>query len=173
MLYLRTLQGNAGAEKMPGDPSRGAALFFGKARCSECHMAAGKGGFLASDLTGYGENRTLTELRHAITAPASNRQQHTKEATVRTADGHLYEGLVRAEDNFSLALLTQEGKFLLFQKADLASISFDPKTTMPADYGTTLSASELNDLVSYLMELRRKIDPAASKKQSRGGWEDD
>ena len=173
MSYLRDLQGKARTEKMPGDPSQGGALFFGRARCAECHTADGKGGFLASDLTGYGEHRTARELRRAITSPGSDPEKQTKQATVRTADGHSYQGTVRTEDNFSLALLTKEGKFLLFQKSDLASVSLDPKSTMPTDYGSSLTEIELNDLVSYLMQLRRKVDPAASQKVSRGGWEDD
>jgi cytochrome c oxidase cbb3-type subunit 3 len=171
--YLLELQGKAGSEKMPGDSHRGAALFFGKARCAECHMAEGNGGFLASDLTGYAENRSARELRRAITSPGSNRDEHTKQAVVRTADGHVYHGMVRQEDNFSLGLLTSDGKFLLFQKGDLASVSFDRKSPMPTDYGKTLSGAELDDLVSYLMQLRKKVDPAASQRASRGGWEDE
>src|SRR5271155_3823828 len=49
--YLRTLQGTKTRLKLPGDPVRGETVFFGKAGCSGCHMVAGEGGFIASDLS--------------------------------------------------------------------------------------------------------------------------
>ena len=52
--YLRTLQGRQLDIKLPGNPKGGEALFFGRARCSECHMVNGKGGFIGSDLSLYG-----------------------------------------------------------------------------------------------------------------------
>lgn len=171
--YLRDLQGKAGTQKMPGDPQAGAALFFGKAGCAQCHMAAGKGGFLASDLTGYGETRTPAEIRRAITLPGKDRDDRTREAEVETNDGKMLKGVVRTEDNFSLALQTSEGKFLLLSKADIKNISYNAEPLMPSDYGIALSRRELDDLVSYLMQLRRNVDPAASQKVTHRAWEDD
>jgi len=34
------LQGRREAGKLPGNPEAGKVLFFGKARCAECHMVA-------------------------------------------------------------------------------------------------------------------------------------
>src|SRR5438045_3856934 len=48
--YLKDLQGKNHSAPLPGDPKRGEALFFTSAQCSTCHMAAGKGGFIAPDL---------------------------------------------------------------------------------------------------------------------------
>jgi mono/diheme cytochrome c family protein len=55
--YLRTLQGTKQPVKLPGDAGRGETIFFGKTGCAACHMAAGKGGFIASDLS------TLARIR--------------------------------------------------------------------------------------------------------------
>jgi hypothetical protein len=41
---------------------------------------------------------------------------------------------------------------------------------MPADYGKTLSASQLDDLVGYLMTAARKASEKPAKKQN---WEDE
>ena len=49
--YVRVLQGKHAAVSVPGNPEKGRSLFFGKARCSECHMIAGKGGFIGPDLS--------------------------------------------------------------------------------------------------------------------------
>ena len=67
--HLRTLQGIGVAIAVPGDPHLGEALFFGKAGCSNCHMMQGRGGYLASDLSGYGLGRSAQDARTAIVAP--------------------------------------------------------------------------------------------------------
>ena len=41
LAYLRSLQGRGTRVVLPGDPQKGKALFFGNARCSECHMVGG------------------------------------------------------------------------------------------------------------------------------------
>jgi cytochrome c oxidase cbb3-type subunit III len=57
--YLRTLQGTGQPVKLPGDPERGETIFLGKAGCSGCHMVAGIGGFIASDLSAYARAHTV------------------------------------------------------------------------------------------------------------------
>src|ERR1700723_4639639 len=52
--YLRILQGRGDIVKLPGDPNQGQTLFFGKGKCSDCHMVSGKGGFIGSALSFYG-----------------------------------------------------------------------------------------------------------------------
>jgi cytochrome c oxidase cbb3-type subunit III len=170
--YLRTLQGKAGVARMPGDPRRGASLFFAQAKCSGCHMAAGQGGFLASDLTSYGESRTPDEIRRAILAPKETSENAVKEAVVRTSDGKEHKGIIRTEDNFSLVLQTMDGAFVLLHRSDVEKVSYSEVNIMPTNYGTVLSPGEINDLVSYLMGLRGKADPASSRATTRRGWED-
>ena len=68
--YLRTLQGTKQTVKLPGDPDRGETIFFGNAGCSGCHMIAGKGGYIASDLSGYARTHEVEQIRSAITTPA-------------------------------------------------------------------------------------------------------
>ena len=70
--YLRTLQGRQIDIKLPGNPKSGEALFFGKARCSECHMVNGKGGFIGSDLSLYGADESAGQIRSVILDPEKN-----------------------------------------------------------------------------------------------------
>jgi cytochrome c oxidase cbb3-type subunit III len=163
--YLRQLQGKNDSAKLPGDVKRGRELFYGKPQCSECHAIAGLGGFIASELTGFGGNHSEAEVRQAIVKPSSATRLGGK-MIVKMRDGKEYSGVVRNEDNFSLQLQTIDGAFQLFQKSELASFSRQSDSLMPANYGTTLTRNELDDLVSFLMSAARemKTEPATSRK---------
>jgi cytochrome c oxidase cbb3-type subunit III len=162
--YLRQLQGKVDSAKFPGDVKRGRELFYGKPQCSGCHAITGSGGFIASELSEFGANRSADQIRQAIVKPASTNRWGGK-MIVKTRDGREYSGVVRNEDNFSLQLQTLDGAFLLFQKSELAGFSRQPDSLMPADYATTLSRDELNDLVSFLMSAARGVKPDATKSK--------
>jgi putative heme-binding domain-containing protein len=150
--YLRFLQGTKITLKLPGDPVRGETIFFGKAGCSGCHMAAGKGGFIASDLSGYARTHALEQIRSAITSPALLSKGEARMVTVTTRNGEKYVGRIRNEDNFSVQLQMLDGTFLFVDKSDLERLD-SSQTPMHVDYGSTLSPDELNDVVSYLMRV--------------------
>jgi cytochrome c oxidase cbb3-type subunit III len=160
--YLRLLQGKI-AESLPGNPQKGHELFYGKARCSECHMAAGAGGFIATDLTTFGGTRSAAEIRAAIAQPGTGNRQGGK-MKVKARDGQEYSGVVRNEDNFSVQLQSLDGRFQLFLKSELATFARQPDSLMPGNYGSTLTATELNDIVSFLMSTAR--DPKAEETHS-------
>jgi len=149
--YLRTLRGTKKTITLPGDPNRGKILFFGKAECSHCHMAAGEGGFIASDLSGYARTHSIDETRSAITDPNPNGDRLAQAATVTTRDGKTRVGRIRNEDNFSLQLQSLDGAFHFFAKADIKDVKYNSRSLMPSNYGSTLNADELNDLISYLI----------------------
>jgi cytochrome c oxidase cbb3-type subunit 3 len=163
--YLRQLQGKDDSGKFPGDVKRGRELFYGKPRCSECHAIAGSGGFIASELAGFGANRSADQIRESIVKPTSANRLGGK-MIVKTRDGKEYVGVVRNEDNFSLQLQTLDGAFLLFQKSELAGFSRQQDSLMPADYAATLNRDELNDLVSFLLSAARgaKAQAGTNKK---------
>jgi len=158
--HLRGLQGQAAAVELPGDPERGRALFFagpalGESGCSQCHMANGEGGFVASDLSSYAVARSVADIRGAITDPDKNLDPRTRPVVVTTIKGKTLAGMVRNEDNFSLQIQVLDGRFHLFTKSELRSIKYQARPLMPADYGTRLSRQELDDVVSYLMSIGR------------------
>ena len=158
--YLRTLQGTDKTHALPGDPGRGKTLFLGKAGCSHCHMVAGEGGFVASDLSAYASTHDGAQMRKAIITPNPNSRLVT--ATIR--GGQKYVGRVRNEDNFSLQLQTPDGAFLFLSKSDIAGVEFNSQALMPSDYASTLSPAELNDIVSYLMSVAGAGESESSKK---------
>jgi cytochrome c oxidase cbb3-type subunit III len=166
--YLRTLQGAKRVTALPGDPDRGKRVFFGKAGCSECHMVAGEGGFIASDLSGYARAHEVEQIRSVIVTPLSANRQ-IRLATVSTRSGEKYTGRVRNEDNFSLQLQSLDGSFHFLAKSDIEKLEYESQPFMPSDYGTTLNASELNDVVSYLIKAAGPSDSSTVKKAEE--WE--
>jgi putative heme-binding domain-containing protein len=158
--YVRSMQGDNRNAPLPGDPKRGEEIFFGKGECSNCHMAAGRGGFFAPELTTYGQTHPADKIRSAITDPAT-RETAKKMVIAIANNGERYQGMIRNEDNFSIQLQSLDGAFHLLSKVDLKSIQPD-QSIMPADYASRLSEAQLNDLVSYLISLGEaapKVNP--------------
>ncbi len=154
--YLRHLEGRSEAAAVSGDPKRGEKLFFGKAKCSDCHMMHGRGGFIGIDLSTYDGSRSAADLRNAILHPDKNLDPRYETVTVVTDDHRTYTGLARNEDNFSLQLQTPDGVFHFFDKSGLARIDRAQRSMMPSDYGKTLSEAEVNDIVAYLLTAGSK-----------------
>jgi putative heme-binding domain-containing protein len=171
--YLRQLQGKNESAKLPGSAHKGRELFYGKARCSECHAVTGSGGFIASELSGFGANRSPDEIRQAIIKPTSTNRLGGK-MTAATRDGKEFSGVVRNEDNFSIQLQSLNGDFQLFQKSELTGFLRQAGSLMPADYATTLNREELDDLISFLMSVAgdAKTEAAVGKKPSHDDEEE-
>jgi cytochrome c oxidase cbb3-type subunit III len=156
--YLRVLQGKRGGVQLslPGDKHAGESLFFGKAQCSTCHMVNGKGGFIASDLSLYGSHETIDQIRGVITDPKGKLPARSNATTVVTRGGERITGIVRSNDNFSIALQTLDGAFHFLQKSDLQEIDLGAHSLMPDNYASTLSSHELNDVISYILSIGRE-----------------
>jgi putative heme-binding domain-containing protein len=162
--YLRTLEGRSNETPLPGDPARGKTLFFGKAKCSDCHMVGGRGGFFGQDLTAYAARLGADEVRAAIVNPNKDLDPRRGLVTVTLGDATALTGVARNEDNFSLQLQTPDGAFHFLDKSDIRSLSYVGTSLMPADYGTTLSPAELNDLVSYLLFTAKSGEAEKAKR---------
>jgi cytochrome c oxidase cbb3-type subunit III len=150
--YLRILQGKSQTSALPGNPQNGKTIFFAAEGCSGCHMIAGKGGFIGPDLGTYAQTHSADQIRSAITNPAE-RTSLQGLVTAVTHDGQRWEGIVRNEDNFSLQLQSTDGTFHFFSKADLKAIERAQGSIMPSNYGSKLSKTQLDDLVSYLLSV--------------------
>ncbi len=158
--YLANLRGKSRPARLPGDPRRGEEIFFGSGQCSTCHMTAGRGGFIGPDLTAYGQAHTPDKIKAAIANP-KERDSARSVVDVVTQSGERYHGVVRNEDNFSLQLQSIDGIFHLLSKSGVTSIERSQESLMPSDYSSGLSASQLNDLVSYLLSIGQSSVPAA------------
>jgi cytochrome c oxidase cbb3-type subunit III len=160
--YLRVLQGRGDIVKLPGDPARGEALFFGKAKCSDCHMVNGKGGFIGSDLSFYGAVARPDQIRAIILDPDKNLPPQKKATTVVTLAGQKLTGMLKVNDNFSLSLQTPDGAFHFLPRSELAQIDIGSRSLMPA--ASTLSSKEVDDVVSYLLHTAAENPSSQSSK---------
>ena len=151
--HLRTLQGRGKPSAVAGNAEQGKTIFFGKAECSGCHMIAGQGGFLGSDLTAYARTKSAQEVREAIVNPTVDPDPRTKAVTATTRDGRTVTGLLRNHDNFSVQIQTKDGSFHFLQRSDLAHLEYGPESIMPSDYAQQLTSKELDDVVKYLMHV--------------------
>ena len=167
--YLRFLQsnpqGNSAVTSVRGDPIHGSDLFFGKAGCSTCHQIAGHGKFIAEDLTEFATDHQASQIRGAILRPTGEAQDS---ATAVARNGRKFSGMIRNEDNASLQLQDGEGRLYLLMKSSLASVQRKPGDPMPADYGQRLNATEIDDLVSYILgDGRAPASPSSGEDKRK------
>ena len=148
--YLRSLQGERDGGSVSGDWEHGKKLFFGKGGCSICHTVQGQGGFAGPDLT-YDSSMSGKMIREGIVSSNRVVRRGYRRAVLTMRNGKRLQGLLRNEDNFSVQLQDEDGRYHFFQKSDLKSLEYVKEPLMPTDYGTRLTASEIDDLVSFLM----------------------
>ncbi|MGC2400099.1 MAG: c-type cytochrome [Acidobacteriaceae bacterium] len=173
--YLRTLQGKTAVSdthELTGNAVAGGVLYFGKAQCSSCHMVntagIGQGGFIASDLTGYGANHTAEAIKQAIVQPDTPLDPASRVVEVQTKTGQKLIGVVRSEDNFNLALQTEDGRFHFLTRSSLAEVNYKQYSLMPRDYGARLTSKELDDLVSFLIVTSKNAPMEAPARRHTG-----
>lgn len=142
-----------------GDAELGRALYFGKAKCSQCHVMQGKGGFIASSLTNYGRNRGVEEIVKAITTPDAALAPSSEIVTVTTNSGRALTGVLRNEDNFNLELQREDGRYLFLPRSAIKDVHYTEHSLMPRDFAKRLSPKELNDIVSFLIVSSRNPRP--------------
>jgi cytochrome c oxidase cbb3-type subunit III len=160
--YLRSLQNQDAVTVLAGDPEAGRKLFFGEARCAECHMMGARGGFIGPDLSRYGATHSAEEIREAVVNPRRFWDSRRSFVVVQTGAGKELSGLIRNEDNFSLQIQSVDGSFHFLNKSGLLRIDRWNKPLMPEDYSIRLSKANLEDLNAY---LKKDVSAAAAPKQ--------
>ena len=167
--FLRALEGQSGSTStegpITGNADAGRTLFFGKAQCSTCHLMQGKGGFIAVSLTNYGRHRPPDAIRHAIINPDDPLVPSSRVVNVTTAAGDKLSGVLRNEDNFTMALQTEDGRYHFFARSDLKDVQHTDHSLMPHDYATRLTAEELDDIVSFMIVTSRAAGTEAAHRQ--------
>jgi putative heme-binding domain-containing protein len=157
--YVRAL-GRIPPEPLPGDPDKG-QLVYRKWGCSTCHIVAGKGGSLGPDLSDIGSRRGVLFLRRALLHPGKDRAVTAEGYTTYLPfvavfkDGRVLAGARVNEDTFTIQLRDTSNRLYSLQKSDLEALHKLDVSVMPS-YGTTLSATDIDNVVSYLASLKGK-----------------
>lgn len=110
---------------------------------------------MSEELTDFARDHQIDEIREAIVKPPSGR---TDAATAIARDGRKFSGMIRNEDNSSLQLQDDDGRFYLLMKSSLVSVQRKSAKPMPTDYSQRLDATELNDLVGYILREAHASD---------------
>jgi cytochrome c oxidase cbb3-type subunit 3 len=168
--YLRSLQGvtnAAPAALAKGNAQAGRLLYFGKGQCARCHIINGEGGFIASDMTTYGQSRRPEDILKAIVHPDTQVAPESRVVAIRSKPGETLMGVLRSEDNMNLALQTEDGRYHLLKRSSLAEVKYTDHSLMPHDYGTKFSTSELDDVVAFLI-MTGKSAPVEAAPTGRG-----
>jgi len=130
-----------------GDPRSGEALFFGQARCAECHAVKGYGGLNGPDLTEAGDRLTLAEAETSLRHPHRRRVPGYEVATVQLRSGQKVRGFVRNESGFDLQLQGLDQQLYLLSSDDITGIIREKDSLMPAFAG---SEGQQRDLLAFL-----------------------
>lgn len=125
-----------------GDETRGRTLFFGTAKCAECHMFAGRGGIFGTDLTQVRGRLKPAALAARMAEP------------VKTVDlGSGVAGVVKGEDTFTMQVLDRSGKWHLLDKRRQGAAPSRKEMPHP-----TLTAAQREDVAAFLHKSSREYD---------------
>jgi PQQ-dependent dehydrogenase (methanol/ethanol family) len=145
--YLRSLRIEGSGEALRGDAQAGGHLFFGSAKCSQCHMVKGRGGRLGPDLSTIGAERSPSEIRDAIANPDKSLRRGFETVEVRLRSGELIRGARKNEDTFSIQIMDERERLHVLLKRDIQGIDAPKKSLMPTE---ALPPGDLDNLVAFL-----------------------
>jgi putative heme-binding domain-containing protein len=152
--YVYSL-GRTPQQPLPGDPVAGKAIYESMG-CSACHILAGQGNGYGPELTVIGASRGIERLRQTLIDPASSVTPDFQLIEVETAAGVTIRGIKRNEDTLTIVLQDQQGAFHSFRKPELRALKrLRGETPMPS-FANSLTATQLNDIASYLSTLRHR-----------------
>jgi putative heme-binding domain-containing protein len=117
-------------------------------------------------LSDFAYDHDANDIRFAIANPQKQQVPPQTLARVMNKSGQQFTGVIRNESNSSLQIQDTDGQYHLFMKSDLRSVQRSPAPSMPGDYQQKLSATEIEDLVSYI--IQQSPNPQATDAESTG-----
>jgi putative heme-binding domain-containing protein len=152
--FIRSgLEGAPVSAPAAGDAAIGRVVFETKGKCLDCHRVFETGNFIGPELTEIGRLRSPAALERSLLNPTGNMQPINRPVRAVTRDGKVITGRRLNEDLYTVQLITNEGKLVSLVKAELKEWTVSTTSTMPS-YKDTLTASELTNLVGYLVSLK-------------------
>ncbi|PWT97985.1 MAG: hypothetical protein C5B51_30290 [Terriglobia bacterium] len=162
VVYVRSLSRTAGAV-VAGSPEKGKAVYQ-RSGCSSCHIIDGEGGNLGPELSGVGAHRAADYLRQAIVEPAAALPRGVMPfpgrglneflpVRVVTRGGQEVTGIRVNEDSFTIQVKDANNQLHSFRKTDLQTLEKETGKSLMPDLRTTISGTDLDDLVAYLSSL--------------------
>jgi putative heme-binding domain-containing protein len=138
---------------VPGDASRGRAVFEGKGGCVSCHRVNGNGSRVAPDLSDIGAIRAADALARKLLDPNGSILPLNRSVRAVTRDGAVIAGRRLNEDTYTVQLIDAHEDLVSLAKADLREYTVLTSSPMPS-YKDKLSPVERDDVVAYLHTLK-------------------
>lgn len=138
------------AEIAGGDWQAGKALFSGKAMCAACHQLRGVGAKVGPDLANQA-HRDYASLLKDIADPNATINPDAVAYQVTTNDGAVVIGTRVSETDVDLSIAQPGGVVATLKKSTITRSEPLKTSLMPPGLDKTLSATELRDLMTYLL----------------------
>jgi putative heme-binding domain-containing protein len=152
--FVRSLSKAGAASPVTGDAGRGKRQFRQQG-CIACHLVRGEGGTKGPDLSVIGSQRSASYLRESILEPDNNVSPDFWVARIITKDGAAHSGFVMNQDTYTVQILDFSRGLQAFRRSEFKDFGIDRSSIMPS-YKGKLAEDELDDLVNYLVSLKRQ-----------------
>jgi putative heme-binding domain-containing protein len=137
-----------------GSAQRGKALFeSGKGTCIVCHKVGQLGRSIGPDLSTIGAIRTSRDLLESILFPSNTLARDYEAHIIETKDGQQTIGVIRSHTAEGLLVVDLAGQEKNIRHDSITGNTTLTTSLMPSGLESTLSESELLDLVAWLASL--------------------
>jgi putative heme-binding domain-containing protein len=141
---------------MPGEASRGRALFFESAgiQCKNCHKIGDQGQSLGPDLSQIGKKLDKPKLLESILEPSKTIDPQFVSHLVETASGEVHCGLLVRQTDAETVLKLADGKEFAIPAAEIDRSVPQQKSLMPELLLRDMTAQQAADLLEFLANLK-------------------
>jgi putative heme-binding domain-containing protein len=152
LAYLRTVAAPAPSDPPRGNAENGEKIF--RAQCSACHRVNGRGGRLGPDLTRIGASRARTTLVRQVRGAVEGFRPGYAPVVLTPREGAPIHAVKKNEDLFSVQVMDTRERIQGYLKEDLREVADQKQSLMPAFEVDTITESDLDDLIAYMLTLR-------------------
>jgi len=141
-----------------GDLARGKLIYFSDgARCHNCHHASDKSQSVGPTLPEINKKypKAAEMLQHVL-QPSLKIDEPFAVYTIVTTDGRTLTGLIDSQTDQEVVLRTAERKILRLPRTQIEDMKKSPKSLMPDQILSDLTAQEAADLLEYVRSLGGK-----------------
>jgi putative heme-binding domain-containing protein len=138
-----------------GDPRKG-RIQFAKT-CMQCHTLFDAGGKVGPELTGA-NRQELDYLLSNILDPSAVVGKDYQSTMIRTNSDRVVSGIIKAEDNNSVTLQT-ENDLLIIPKSDINARKLSEISMMPEGLLANMTKDDARNLIAYLQQLQQVAFP--------------
>lgn len=139
-----------------GDPENGGIVF--EDNCSECHLLNEEGGEIGPDLSGISASG-LKFISEAILQPAKTVTKGFETYVVINNEGRQTVGLKTRDEETEIDITKANGDEVTIAKSNIKEMKIDDtRSVMPDDLSEALTVKDYQDLLSFLMLQKPKIE---------------